>query len=154
MKTIDLGSVDRRLTSLAILGFGVLVVTSRNTVHCILFLVADFLCIAALYVLQGAQFLAVIQVVVYAGGIVVLYLFVVMLVDLKRPGEVHQDRRRRGRGMGAGHAPDGARIGPAAGVDRSRRHPRDHPALPRPPPRRVASPASWTGSRRDRKSVV
>jgi NADH-quinone oxidoreductase subunit J len=34
---------------------------------------------------------------VYAGGIVVLYLFVVMLVDLKRPPEAHQDRRRRGR---------------------------------------------------------
>ncbi len=80
-----------------ILGFGVLVVTARNTVHSILFLVADFLCIAAFYVLQGAQFLAVIQVVVYAGGIVVLYLFVVMLVDLKRPPEAHQDRRRRGR---------------------------------------------------------
>jgi NADH-quinone oxidoreductase subunit J len=48
-------------------------------------------------VLLGAQFLAVIQVVVYAGGIVVLYLFVVMLVNLKRPPEAHQDRRRRGR---------------------------------------------------------
>jgi NADH-quinone oxidoreductase subunit J len=80
-----------------ILAFGVLVVTARNTVHSILFLVGDFLCIAALYVLQGAQFLAVIQVVVYAGGIVVLYLFVVMLVDLKRPPEAHKDRRRRGR---------------------------------------------------------
>lgn len=80
-----------------ILGFGVLVVTARNTVHSILFLVADFLFIAALYVLQGAQFLAVIQVVVYAGGIVVLYLFVVMLVNLKRPPEAHRDRRRRGR---------------------------------------------------------
>jgi NADH-quinone oxidoreductase subunit J len=80
-----------------ILAFGVLVITARNTVHSILFLVADFLCIASLYVLQGAQFLAVIQVVVYAGGIVVLYLFVVMLVNLKRPPEAHQDRRRRGR---------------------------------------------------------
>ncbi len=45
----------------------------------------------------GAQFLAVIQVIVYAGGIVVLYLFVVMLVNLKRPPEAHKDRRRRGR---------------------------------------------------------
>ncbi len=80
-----------------ILAFGVLVVTARNTVHCIMFLVADFLCIAALYVLQGAQFVAVIQVVVYAGGIVVLYLFVVMLVNLKHPAEAHMDRRRRGR---------------------------------------------------------
>ena len=52
---------------------------------------------AALYVMLHAQFLAVIQVLVYAGGIVVLYLFVVMLVNLKRPPEAHQDRRRRGR---------------------------------------------------------
>ncbi|HEX7485659.1 MAG TPA: NADH-quinone oxidoreductase subunit J [Vicinamibacterales bacterium] len=80
-----------------ILGFGVLVITARNTVHSIMFLVADFLFIAALYAFQGAPFVAVIQVVVYAGGIVVLYLFVVMLVDLKRPPEAHQDRRRRGR---------------------------------------------------------
>jgi NADH-quinone oxidoreductase subunit J len=80
-----------------ILGFGVLVVTARNTVHSIMFLVVDFLCIAGLYVLLGAPFLAAIQVVVYAGGIVVLYLFVVMLVNLKRPPEAHKDRRRRGR---------------------------------------------------------
>ena len=80
-----------------ILGFGVLVVTARNTVHSIMFLVVDFLFIAGLYVLLGAQFIAVIQVVVYAGGIVVLYLFVVMLVNLKRPPEAHKDRRRRGR---------------------------------------------------------
>ena len=56
-----------------------------------LFLVLDFLFVAALYVLLGAQFLAVIQVLVYAGGIVVLYLFVVMLVNLKRPPEAHAD---------------------------------------------------------------
>ncbi len=78
-----------------ILGFGVLVITARNTVHSVLFLVTNFLFVAALYVLLGAQFLAVIQVIVYAGGIVVLYLFVVMLVNLKRPPEAHRDRRRR-----------------------------------------------------------
>jgi NADH-quinone oxidoreductase subunit J len=78
-----------------ILGFAVLVVTARNTVHCVLFLVANFLFVAALYVLLGAQFVAVIQVLVYAGGIVVLYLFVVMLVNLKRPPEAHRDPRRR-----------------------------------------------------------
>jgi NADH-quinone oxidoreductase subunit J len=78
-----------------ILGFAVLVVSTRNTVHSVLFLVANFLFVAALYVLLGAQFLAVIQVLVYAGGIVVLYLFVVMLVNLKRPPEAHQDPHRR-----------------------------------------------------------
>jgi NADH-quinone oxidoreductase subunit J len=80
-----------------ILGFGVLVITTRNTVHSILFLVANFLFVAALYALLGAEFLAVIQILVYAGGIVVLYLFVVMLVNLKRPPETHQDSRRRSK---------------------------------------------------------
>src|ERR671939_1045528 len=79
-----------------ILGFAVLVVSTKDTVHSVLFLVMNFLFVAALYVLLGAQFLAVIQVLVYAGGIVVLYLFVVMLVNLKRPPEAHQDPHRRG----------------------------------------------------------
>ncbi|MEP7310423.1 MAG: NADH-quinone oxidoreductase subunit J [Acidobacteriota bacterium] len=80
-----------------ILGFAVLVVTTKDTVHSVLFLVLDFLFVAALYVLLSAPFLAVIQVLVYAGGIVVLYLFVVMLVNLKRPPEAHQDPRRRSK---------------------------------------------------------
>ena len=80
-----------------ILGFAVLVVTTKGTVHSVLFLVLDFLFVAALYVMLGAQFLAVIQVLVYAGGIVVLYLFVVMLVNLKRPPEAHQDPHRRSK---------------------------------------------------------
>ena len=85
------------ILSAFILGFAVLVVSTRDTVHSVLFLVLDFLFVAALYVLLGAQFLAVIQVLVYAGGIVVLYLFVVMLVNLKRPPEAHHDPHRRTR---------------------------------------------------------
>src|SRR5436190_14639161 len=80
-----------------ILGFAVLVVSTRDTVHSVLFLVLDFLFVAALYVLLGAPFLAAIQVLVYAGGIVVLYLFVVMLVNLKRPPEAHHDPHRQTR---------------------------------------------------------
>ena len=80
-----------------ILGFGVLVITARNTVHSVLFLVANFLCVAVLYVVLAAEFLAVIQVLVYAGGIVVLYLFVVMLVNLKAIPEAHLDPRRQSR---------------------------------------------------------
>jgi NADH-quinone oxidoreductase subunit J len=78
-----------------ILGFAILVVTTKDTVHSVLFLVLDFLFVAALYVLLNAPFLAAIQVLVYAGGIVVLYLFVVMLVNLKRPPEAHSDPHRR-----------------------------------------------------------
>ena len=76
-----------------IIAFGVLVVTTRNTVHCVLFLVANFLCVAMIYVLLAAEFLAIIQILVYAGGIVVLYLFVVMLVNLQR--QPHTASRRR-----------------------------------------------------------
>jgi NADH-quinone oxidoreductase subunit J len=80
-----------------ILGFAVLVVSTKDTVHSVLFLVLDFLFVAALYVMLGAQFLAAIQILVYAGGIVVLYLFVVMLVNLKRPPEAHSDPHRLGK---------------------------------------------------------
>jgi NADH-quinone oxidoreductase subunit J len=80
-----------------VLGFGVLVVTTRDTVHSVLFLVGNLLCVAMLYVALSAEFLAVIQVLVYAGGIVVLYLFVVMLVNLKRTPEVQVDPRRQSR---------------------------------------------------------
>ena len=83
--------------SALILLFGILVISARNTIHSVLFLVVNFLFVAALYVLLRAQFLAVIQVIVYAGGIVVLYLFVVMLVNLKRPPEAHRDPQRRSR---------------------------------------------------------
>jgi NADH-quinone oxidoreductase subunit J len=87
-----------------ILGFAVLVISTKDTVHSVLFLVLDFLFVAALYVLLGAPFLAAIQILVYAGGIVVLYLFVVMLVNLKRPAEAHSDPHRHtklGFGMAA-----------------------------------------------------
>ena len=80
-----------------ILGFAMMVVITKDTVHSVLFLVLDFLFVAALYVLLDAPFLAAIQVLVYAGGIVVLYLFVVMLVNLKRPPEEHQDPQRRSK---------------------------------------------------------
>src|SRR6266536_2815424 len=79
-----------------ILGFAALVISTKDTVHSVLFLVLDFLFVAALYVLLGAPFLAVIQVLVYAGGIVVLYLFVVMLVNLKRPPQDHSAPQRQG----------------------------------------------------------
>ena len=84
-----------------IVGLGILVITARSAVHSVLFLVLNFLFVAALYVTLNAEFLAVIQIMVYAGGIVVLYLFVVMLVSLKRAPEQHADSRRLGViGMG------------------------------------------------------
>jgi NADH-quinone oxidoreductase subunit J len=97
-----------------VLGFAVLVVSTRDTVHSVLFLVLDFLFVAALYVLLGSPFIAVIQILVYAGGIVVLYLFVVMLVNLKRPPEAYEDPHRRtklGFGLAAAMLVELAAIG-------------------------------------------
>jgi NADH-quinone oxidoreductase subunit J len=61
---------------------GVGTVTSRNPIASLLFLVVSFFSLAALYVLLGAHFIAAIQVIVYAGAIMVLFLFVIMLLNL------------------------------------------------------------------------
>jgi len=61
----------------------ILVVAMRNPVHSALFLLLTFLCVAVLFVLQSAEFVAAVQVLVYAGGIMVLFLFVVMLINYR-----------------------------------------------------------------------
>lgn len=60
------------------------VVSARNTVHAVLFLVLAFLNAAALFVILGAEFLAMLLVVVYVGAIAVLFLFVVMMLDVDK----------------------------------------------------------------------
>jgi NADH-quinone oxidoreductase subunit J len=59
----------------------ILVVAMRNPVHSALFLLLTFLCVAILFVMKAAEFVAAVQVLVYAGGIMVLFLFVVMLIN-------------------------------------------------------------------------
>jgi NADH-quinone oxidoreductase subunit J len=71
------------LAALTIAG-GIGVITLRNPVHAALSLLWTFLMVAALFVLRHAEFLAAVQVLVYAGGIMVLFLFVIMLVNVKR----------------------------------------------------------------------
>jgi NADH-quinone oxidoreductase subunit J len=61
---------------------GVMVVTARNPVHSVLFLILAFFNAAGLFVLLGAEFLAMILVVVYVGAVAVLFLFVVMMLDI------------------------------------------------------------------------
>ncbi len=67
----------------------VLVITRRNPVHSAVWLVATFVSVAAIYISLGAQFLGAVQMLVYAGGIMILYVFVVMLVRLE-PEELAQ----------------------------------------------------------------
>jgi NADH:ubiquinone oxidoreductase subunit 6 (subunit J) len=72
----------------ATLGAGLLVITARNPVHSVLFLIAAFFAAAGLFVLLGAEFLAMILVVVYVGAVAVLFLFVVMMLDVDFSGPV------------------------------------------------------------------
>jgi NADH-quinone oxidoreductase subunit J len=68
---------------------GVLVLASRNPVNSAMFLVLTIVSLAGLFVLLQAFFLAAIQILVYAGAVMVLFLFVIMLLDLKT-----EERRR------------------------------------------------------------
>jgi NADH-quinone oxidoreductase subunit J len=61
---------------------GVMVIASRNPVHSVLFLILAFVNAAGLFLLMGAEFLAMILVVVYVGAVAVLFLFVVMMLDV------------------------------------------------------------------------
>src|SRR6266550_4594141 len=67
--------------------FALVVVLHRNPVVSVLSLVASFFALAVMYVLLEAPFLAVLQVIVYAGAIMVLFLFVIMLLNLQHVGE-------------------------------------------------------------------
>jgi NADH-quinone oxidoreductase subunit J len=62
----------------------VLAVTRRNPVHSVLWVLALFLHVAGIFLLVGAEFLAAVQVIVYAGAILLFYLFFLMLVDMPR----------------------------------------------------------------------
>ncbi len=74
------------LSFLAIM-FALMVVFSRNPVNSVLYLVMTFFCIAGHYLLLNAQFLAIVHIVVYAGAIMVLFLFVIMLMNLNQDTE-------------------------------------------------------------------
>ncbi|MDP4184497.1 MAG: NADH-quinone oxidoreductase subunit J [Bacteroidota bacterium] len=77
------------LAALSVLtGLGV--VLARNPINSVLSLIACFLTIAGHYVLLNAQFLAVVHVIVYTGAIMVLFLFVIMLMDMNRANEPHK----------------------------------------------------------------
>jgi NADH-quinone oxidoreductase subunit J len=70
------------LSGLAVLG-GVLVITRKNAVHSALALILTLLALAGLYLMLYAPFVAGVQIILYAGGIMVLFLFVIMLVNLE-----------------------------------------------------------------------
>ncbi len=70
------------IASFILLGSAVMVVSSRNPVHSVLFLILCFINAAVLFLLAGAEFLAMVLVIVYVGAVAVLFMFVVMMLDV------------------------------------------------------------------------
>ncbi|MGD0844165.1 MAG: NADH-quinone oxidoreductase subunit J [Geobacteraceae bacterium] len=66
----------------------VLAITDRHTVHAIIFLATSFFGLAGIFYLLGAPLVAVFEVIIYAGAIMVLFLFVIMMLDMGQPGKV------------------------------------------------------------------
>jgi NADH-quinone oxidoreductase subunit J len=75
--------------ALMIVASGILAISLRNPVHCVLMVLVLFFHMAGLYLTLNAEFLAAVQIIVYAGAILVLYLFVLFLVSLRE--ELHLD---------------------------------------------------------------
>jgi NADH-quinone oxidoreductase subunit J len=77
------------LSFLAILS-AMMVVISKNPIHSVLYLIITFFAIAGHYVLLNAQFLAAVHIIVYAGAIMVLFLYVIMMLNLNSEVEPHK----------------------------------------------------------------
>ncbi|HYW43058.1 MAG TPA: NADH-quinone oxidoreductase subunit J [Bryobacteraceae bacterium] len=77
-----------------VVGGGLLTITRRNAVHSAISLIVSLLGVAGLYLLQQAEFLFAVQIVLYIGGIMVLFLFVIMLVNLDLAAKERQFNRQ------------------------------------------------------------
>jgi NADH-quinone oxidoreductase subunit J len=76
--------------ALLTLGGGVLTITRRNAVHSAVSLIVSLIGVAGLFLLQHAEFLFAVQIVLYVGGIMVLFLYVIMLVNLDEASRIRQ----------------------------------------------------------------
>ena len=76
--------------SVLAVGCALMVITRKNPVHSVLYLVATFFAISGHYILLNAQFLAIVNLIVYAGAIMVLFLYVVMMLNLNKEIEPHK----------------------------------------------------------------
>jgi NADH-quinone oxidoreductase subunit J len=77
-----------------VLGGGILTITRRSAMHSAISLIVSLLGVAGLYLLQQAEFLFAVQIVLYVGGIMVLFLFVIMLVNLDQAAKERQFNRQ------------------------------------------------------------
>lgn len=72
--------------------FSILTISARNAVHSALFLISTLISLAGLYLLLQAEFLAGVQILVYVGGVLVLFLFVIMLVNFRQEQRVYTEQ--------------------------------------------------------------
>jgi len=79
-----------------------MVITSKNPMHSVIWLIIVFFAISGHYLLLNAQFLAIVNIIVYAGAIMVLFLYVLMLMDLKKETEPPKNRWLKLAGAVAG----------------------------------------------------
>ncbi len=79
------------LSTLAVFS-ALMMVVSKNPVYSVLWLILVFFAISGHYLLMNAQFLAIVNIIVYAGAIMVLFLYVLMLMDLKKDAEQKRNR--------------------------------------------------------------
>src|SRR5881227_690021 len=84
-----------------VLGGAILTITRRNAVHSAIWLIVSLLGVAGLYLLQQAEFLFAVQIVLYIGGIMVLFLFVIMLINLEDAANIPQFNGQWALGLGA-----------------------------------------------------
>ena len=68
--------------SIITVGSALMVIASKNTVHAVFFLILDFISVACLFIMIGAEFLGMIMLIVYVGAVAVLFLFVVMMLNV------------------------------------------------------------------------
>ena len=68
--------------SFVVIASSVMVISSKNTVHAVFFLILDFVSVACLFIMLGAEFLGMITLIVYVGAVAVLFLFVVMMINI------------------------------------------------------------------------
>ena len=80
--TLYIHAITFYLFATVAIASAVMVISARNPVHSVLFLILTFFTAAALFVLQGAEFIAMLLVIVYVGAVAVLFLFVVMMLDI------------------------------------------------------------------------
>lgn len=90
------------ILSVVALFSALMVITSKNPVYSVMWLILVFFAISGHYLLLNAQFLAIVNIIVYAGAIMVLFLYVLMLMDLKRETEPQKNRWLKLAGVVAG----------------------------------------------------